>query len=393
MSVLAVFGCRGRISSDETETSVFTLDADVELNDITLRGKLLSSVDLAQVSKAGFLVSESESFPSGQTLEFTGTPEADGSFASKVSVDALGGKRGAIFFYKAQATIAGKNDAGKVRSFVCPVIEVESIALSSSTARLDMGGTLQLTATVKPDNATDKVVIWASSAPAVATVSETGLVTAVSGGHTDITASCGGKTATCSISVKGAQPAGSVDMGFGPYWSANILMPENPSQYYRPAYNGPWYQWGMPDALAKWEDFSKYDMSKFSAISSLPSQFDAATARLGGSWRLPTRAELQELLDNCDFVLSGSRTGWYDVFFKSKVKTYSSLRLGTEGYIPSNGFSVSGAGSPAYFWSSTTNPDKPEEAYAMHYDYKNYVSPNIVSIPKDYACSILPVAD
>ena len=67
MSVLAVFGCRGKVSPDETETSVFTLDADVELNDITLHGKLLSSVDLAQVSKAGFLVSESESFPSGQT--------------------------------------------------------------------------------------------------------------------------------------------------------------------------------------------------------------------------------------------------------------------------------------------------------------------------------------
>ena len=51
-----------------------------------------------------------------------------------------------------------------------------------------VGGTTQFTATVAPAGATDKFLTWTSSAPAVATVDQTGLVTRVAAGTATITA-------------------------------------------------------------------------------------------------------------------------------------------------------------------------------------------------------------
>jgi len=64
--------------------------------------------------------------------------------------------------------------------------------------------TFQLVATVAPDNAINKSVTWASSAPLVATVSAIGLVTAVGPGTAIITAKTvqGSFTATCEVTVE-----------------------------------------------------------------------------------------------------------------------------------------------------------------------------------------------
>ena len=80
------------------------------------------------------------------------------------------------------------------------VIAVESVTLDKATATLEVGGTLTLTATVKPDDATDKTVSWSSSNEKVATVKD-GVVKAVSEGKAEIKASAGGKSATCAITV------------------------------------------------------------------------------------------------------------------------------------------------------------------------------------------------
>ena len=50
-------------------------------------------------------------------------------------------------------------------------------------------------------DATDRAVTWSSSDPAVATVDETGLVTALANGTAVITAQVGGKTASCTVDV------------------------------------------------------------------------------------------------------------------------------------------------------------------------------------------------
>ncbi len=78
---------------------------------------------------------------------------------------------------------------------------VTSVALDKTTLALTVGGEGQLTATVAPDNATDKTVTWSSDKTSVATVDGSGLVTAVAAGEATITAKAGDKTATCKITV------------------------------------------------------------------------------------------------------------------------------------------------------------------------------------------------
>ena len=96
------------------------------------------------------------------------------------------------------ATCGGKSATCKVTV----KIPVSSVTLDKSSATMYVDSTLQLKATVKPDNATDKTVTWTSSNTGVATVSNNGLVKAVAAGTTTITASSGGKSATCKITVQ-----------------------------------------------------------------------------------------------------------------------------------------------------------------------------------------------
>lgn len=82
-------------------------------------------------------------------------------------------------------------------------VSVTGVSVSPTTKSLKVGETVQLTATVSPQNATNKAVTYVSSKPSVATVSETGLVTAKVAGTTTITVTTvdGNKTATSTITV------------------------------------------------------------------------------------------------------------------------------------------------------------------------------------------------
>jgi hypothetical protein len=78
--------------------------------------------------------------------------------------------------------------------------KLKSVAVTPTSATVDVGGTVQLTATPNPANATTTFA-WSSSNIAVATVSAAGLVTGVASGSATITASGGGKSASATVSV------------------------------------------------------------------------------------------------------------------------------------------------------------------------------------------------
>jgi len=135
------------------------------------------------------------------------------------------------------------------------VIPAQSIKLDMQSASMGIGGTLMLTATLEPLDATDEI-LWSSSNETVATV-EDGTVTAHTSGKTTITATAGEASATCEIEVKdqasgsftlktdlydlpadeiyvatcglsqitvsGPVPVGEIIGGEGPEWSVNIL--------------------------------------------------------------------------------------------------------------------------------------------------------------------------
>ena len=85
---------------------------------------------------------------------------------------------------------------------VAKQVAVSMITVSPKTLNLEVGQTGTLTATVKPDNATDKTVTWTSSNDKVATVVD-GTVAAVGEGTATITATAAnGKKDTCKVTVK-----------------------------------------------------------------------------------------------------------------------------------------------------------------------------------------------
>lgn len=92
-------------------------------------------------------------------------------------------------------------------------VAVSSVSLSQPSAEMVIGEILQLKANVVPSNATDKEVVWASSKQSVASVSESGLVSALSEGSSTITATAGGKVGSCTVTVvKGFVAVSSIEL-------------------------------------------------------------------------------------------------------------------------------------------------------------------------------------
>ena len=81
------------------------------------------------------------------------------------------------------------------------IIPVVTVSLNSTSLKVYKGDTYQLTAIVKPNDATNKTVVWSSDATAVAIVDQAGVVTGISVGTATISASAGGKVAKCYVTV------------------------------------------------------------------------------------------------------------------------------------------------------------------------------------------------
>ena len=104
-----------------------------------------------------------------------------------------------------------------------PPVAVTGVTLDNTTLSLQAGASARLKATVAPANASNKAVRWSSSAPNIAEVDKTGMVTAKTEGTATITVTTkdGEHTATCSVTV--ASAAGVSDAIF-----ASVLVSPNP---------------------------------------------------------------------------------------------------------------------------------------------------------------------
>ena len=127
---------------------------------------------------------------------------------------------------------SGVSATCKVTVVTTPVERVSVTANGSTT--LKPGQTLQLNATVLPENATDKTVVWTSSDVTVATVTNAGLVTAVSVGNASIKATAGDKSACVEITVEPIRAESlilfhtDIDLKVGEeYTLSPVITPEN----------------------------------------------------------------------------------------------------------------------------------------------------------------------
>lgn len=252
---------------------------------------------------------------------------------------------------------------------------VESIALDSLSASMCVGEILTLKVTISPAIASLTPIVWESSNPAVASV-EYGKIAALAEGKATITATAGGKSAECEISVGPSKVCTlqEVDLGLSVNWAGWNIGAGAPQEY------GKFFAWGettswtlgwsgvagyrfydrsSPSGSTK---FTKYVTSEAYAtdakyidnLSTLLPEDDAATMAWGDNWRTPTDGEKTEFLANTT----------HERYEYQGIKGYlfTSLKNGNAIFIPCTGIMIQG-NKPTEeeylcgFWTSSLNSD------------------------------------
>jgi hypothetical protein len=167
-----------------------------------------------------------------------------------------------------------------------------------------------------------------------------------------------------------------VDLGLpsGLKWATCNVGATTPEEY------GDYFAWGEvePKTTYDWSTYkygTNYDqLTKYCSNSSygkdgfvdnktvLDPEDDAATANWGGAWRMPTKAEQDELRNNCTWTWT-TQNGVNG--YKVTGPNGNSIFLPAAGYMSEG--SLNGAGSGGYYWSSSLDTDSPYCAYLVYF--------------------------
>ncbi len=241
-------------------------------------------------------------------------------------------------------------------------------------------------------------ITWTSSDESVAIVSSNGQIYALAEGKATITAIVyylDGATAqaTLEVVVKAPQPGehGYVDLGLpsGLKWATCNVGANTPEEYGyyfawgevepKTTYDWSTYKYGTSyDQLTKYCNNSSYGKDGFTDNKTvLDPEDDAATVNWGGAWRMPTKAEQDELRNNCtwNWTTQNGVNG-----YKVTGPNGNSIFLPAAGYMYEG--ALSSAGSDGDYWSSSLYTDYPYYAYVVyfnsddvgwsHYGYRYY---------------------
>ena len=170
-----------------------------------------------------------------------------------------------------------------------------------------------------------------------------------------------------------------VDLGLSVKWATCNMGASSPSDY------GNYYAWGETRTKSEYttDNCSTYGIN-IGDISG-DSRYDAARANWGGTWRLPTNAEIRELRDKCTWTWT--RQGGHNGY-RVTGPNGSSIFLPAAG---ERGASLINAGYYGYFWSSTPDWSDARGAYLLHLNSSVH---NLgLSYYRYYGQSIRPVSD
>ena len=162
-----------------------------------------------------------------------------------------------------------------------------------------------------------------------------------------------------------------VDLGLpsGTKWATCNVGATTPEEY------GDYFAWGNTTTKSGYSDFCPTYGLIISQLQSqgyidsegnLNPQYDAARANWGGSWRMPTESEMQELIDKCTWTWTTyNGVKGYNV----EGPNGNSIFLPAAGY--RTGSSLSYAGSYGRYWSSAPYEDYDDYAYSLYF-YSDY---------------------
>lgn len=109
---------------------------------------------------------------------------------------------------------------------------------------------------------------------------------------------------------------------------------------------------------------------------------DAASVNWGGSWRMPTRAEWEELFKKCEWTLMSDAYKVTGPNGNSIILITTGLRINGDGYKPDSGF----------YWSSSLDSENPENAWNMQFNSRDG-SGGMNKMPRNVGMNIRPVSE
>ena len=148
-----------------------------------------------------------------------------------------------------------------------------------------------------------------------------------------------------------------VDLGLSVKWATCNVGANSPEDY------GRYFAWGETAAKSEYTTQNSETNGKELGDIFGNSAYDAARAIWGSTWRMPTRAEFQELIDNC-------RWTWTTYNGKEGYKVVSnnnnnSIFLPAAGY--RYGSSLKDAGEVGFYWSSAPNESISDYACYLYF--------------------------
>ena len=290
-------------------------------------------------------------------------------------------------------------------------VPVTSIKLNHTYLSLSVGQTYTLTATCTPSNNNNKIT-WSSSDNAVASVDSYGKITAKEPGLTGIWATCGSVETYCMVNVEepeknqaivvSGQNNGHewVDLGLSVKWATCNVGASKPSDY------GNYYAWGEVDTKTTYSHSNyKYSKGSYQTLikycdnrqygyngytdnrKTLESSDDVVRSKWGGSWRMPTSEECQELIDQCTWSWTTQNgIDGYVVTGQKKGYTNASIFLPAAGSFEYD--SKKGVGERGGYYSSSLSVGYPYGAKGISLGSKNYF---ISNLGREHGMSIRPI--
>lgn len=270
-------------------------------------------------------------------------------------------------------------------------IHVTDVTLNESELSLNVRESVTLEATVYPDDATNKAVIWESDDENVATVDSDGVVTCIGEGTCNITCTSEDNSeayAVCELTVIEEF----VDLGLpsGTLWKKRNVGATNPED------GGDFFAWGETEGKDEfsWNDYqfgTKDALTKYNTTdekTELESVDDAAIANCGNRWKIPSKEQIEELIEYCTYSFV-EQDGVNGVLFEGNRNSIFLPSAGGYKKVENDDdtFEFYGEGVYGYYMSSR----RAFTAYNAHSLVWNSDFISITSINRARGCNIRPV--